>query len=135
GVSRFGSIIRPARMMIVFALMWYLMLLIFAQQQNATSGIVALFFAGCTQTMCLVPLSTMLLRTADERFRGRVLGVRTLAVYGLPIGLWLSGPLIGHFGYQATASAYCLTGMVFTLFVALRWRSHVWSLNTIGNAR
>ena len=121
-VSRFGGIIRPARMMIVFSGMWYFMLLVFAQQQNSVSGILALFFAGCTQTMCLVPLSTMLLRTAEEKFRGRVLGVRSLAVYGLPIGLWISGPLIGSFGYQETATAYCLTGLAFTVLIAIRWR-------------
>ncbi len=134
-VSRFGSVIRPARMMIVFSAMWYIMLLVFAQQQSAVSGILALFFAGCTQTMCLVPLSTMLLRTAEEKFRGRILGVRSLAVYGLPIGLWISGPLIGNFGYQAAATGYCLTGLAFTALIAVRWRTHLWRTGAPANAR
>jgi len=134
-VSRFGGVIRPARMMLVFCAMWYVMLLIFAQQQNAVSGITALFLAGCTQTLCLVPLSTMLLRTADENFRGRILGIRSLAVYGLPIGLWISGPLIARFGYQITASAYCLIGLAFTAIIAVRWRSHLWRLGAVANRR
>ena len=121
--------------MLVCGAMWYVMLLIFAQQQNPASGIVALFFAGCTQTLCLVPLSTMLLRTADENFRGRILGIRSLAVYGLPVGLWISGPLIAHFGYQATASAYCLLGLTFTALIAVRWRSHLWRRGALANRR
>lgn len=134
-VSRYGRIIRPARMMLVFSAMWYVMLMVFAVQQNLLSAVLALFFAGSMQTLCLVPLSTMLLRTVDERLRGRVLGIRSLAVYGLPIGLWIAGPLIGAIGYRTTASLYCLTGIAFTAFIALRWRSHLWRLDAPANRR
>jgi len=35
-----------------------------------------------------------LLRSAGHRFRGRVLGVRMLAIYSLPLGLLTAGALI-----------------------------------------
>ena len=41
------------------------------------------------QSLSLVPMSVLLLHSAGERFRGRVMGVRMLAIYGVPIGLLL----------------------------------------------
>jgi hypothetical protein len=67
-----------------------------------------------------------LLTTTDAAFRGRVLGVRSLAIYGLPIGLVLSGVLIEHIGFQATVMLYALTGIALTAVIAWVWRKHVW---------
>ena len=55
--------------------------------------------AGFVQSFCMVPMAVLLLRVADPAFRGRVMGVRMLAVYGLPLGLLLSGPLVEHAGF------------------------------------
>jgi len=34
------------------------------------------------------------MRTASESFRGRVMGVRMMVIYGLPLGLLAAGSLI-----------------------------------------
>ena len=39
----------------------------------------------------MVSHTVMLLRTATARFRGRVIGVRMLAIYSLPLGLLTAG--------------------------------------------
>jgi hypothetical protein len=57
-------------------------------------GRLALILAGFMQSLSLVPMSVMLLTSAGERFRGRVMGVRMLAIYGVPIGLLAAGGLI-----------------------------------------
>lgn len=133
-LSRIGHAIRPARMMIVFCAVWYAMVMVFAKMQNPVAGIVVLMLAGLAQSLSLVPMSVMLLRTAGEQFRGRVMGIRVLAIYGVPIGLMISGPLIGGFGYPATATLYCAIGLVFTLLIAVRWRAHIWRLKAPANA-
>ncbi|MBI4192653.1 MAG: hypothetical protein HY525_19235 [Betaproteobacteria bacterium] len=122
-------------MMIVFCAILYIMLMVFAQVQNLIGGIVVLMLAGLAQSLSMVPMSVMLLRTAGERFRGRVMGIRMLAVYGVPIGLLISGPLIGGFGYPATATLYCVIGLVFTVLIAVRWRAHLWRLEAPANTR
>jgi hypothetical protein len=66
------------------------------------------------------------LREAGERFRGRVMGVRMMAIYSLPLGLLAAGPLIGRFGYSAVATLYAGIGLVFTLLISLRWRAELW---------
>jgi MFS family permease len=134
-VSLAGRSLRPARMMIVFALGWYAALLVFVQMPNPVSGRMALVIAGFTQSLSLVPMSVLLLHSAGERFRGRVMGVRMLAIYGVPIGLVAAGALIDHLGFAVTASLYCLVGGVLTLLIFLRWRSDLWPIEAPANMR
>jgi len=67
-----------------------------------------------------------LLAAADDRFRGRVMGVRMLAVYGLPLGLMASGGLIEWIGYPLTISGLAGVGLVFTLLIGIKWRASIW---------
>jgi predicted MFS family arabinose efflux permease len=134
-ISIASRLIRPARMMIVFALGWYVMLLLFARMPDASTGCVTLILAGFTQSMSLVPMAVMLLHGAGERFRGRVMGMRMLAIYGLPLGLLAAGALIERIGFVPTATAYCVVGMAMTLGIAIRWRAALWPLEAPGNAR
>jgi MFS family permease len=127
--------LRPGRMMIVFALAWYALLLVFAQMRSASGGVAVLALAGFVQSFSLVPLSVMLLRTSSERFRGRVMGVRMLAIYSLPFGLLAAGLLIDRFGFAATATLYAAIGLAFTIIIAVRWRAHLWRLDAPANAR
>ena len=73
-VSFAGRALRPARMMIVFALAWYACLLAFAEMPEPASGRIALVLAGMAQALSLVPMSVLLLHSAGERYRGRVMG-------------------------------------------------------------
>jgi hypothetical protein len=74
----------------------------------------------------MISLAASLLNDADERFRGRVMGVRMLAVYGLPIGLMAAGALIDRIGFAGTATLYALVGLGFTVAIGARWRASVW---------
>lgn len=134
-LSRHGSAVRAGRMMIVFCATWYAMLLAFAHTQHPAAGIPVLVLAGCAQSLGLVPMAALLLRTSDARFHGRIMGIRMLAIYGNLPGLLISGPLIANYGYPATATLYCAIGLVFTLLIVLRWRTHLWRLGAPANAR
>jgi MFS family permease len=130
-----GRAMRPARMMLLFALGWYAALLIFVQMASPTGGHIILAVAGFAQSLSLVPMSVMLLHSAGERFRGRVMGVRQLAIYGVPIGLLAAGALIERIGFTVTASLYCLVGVALTGLIAFHWRAALWPVNAPGNAR
>jgi MFS family permease len=134
-VSFAGRSIRPARMMIGYTGVWYMMLLAFVHVPGITSGRIALVLAGFAQSLCMVPMAVMLLHGAGARLRGRVMGVRMLAIYGLPLGLLAAGSLIERFGFAATASAYCLVGLVLTGVIATRWHAVLWPVDAPANAR
>ena len=105
---------RPARTMLVAAVAWHGFLLAFAQMRGLYGGIVTLMLAGFAQSFCIVSLTVLLLRTSHERLRGRVIGVRMLAIYSLPLGLLAAGALIERIGFSATA----------TLYAGWAWRAH-----------
>ena len=133
-ISIIGRSIRPARMMIVFALAWYAMLLVFVRMRDPTGGSLSLICAGLAQSLSLVPMSALLLHGAGA-YRGRVMGMRMLAIYGLPIGLLGAGALIDRIGFATTATMYCAVGIAVTLLIALRWRGALWPLHAQANAR
>lgn len=134
-VSLAGRLIRPARMMLVFAVVWYAMLLVFVRMPDAASGGAMLMLAGFAQSLSLVPMAVLLLHSAGARFRGRVMGVRMFAIYGLPLGLLPAGALIDRTGFVPTVTLYCAIGIAATLAIALRWRADLWPLLAPANAR
>ena len=125
----------PARTMIVGTLVWYALLLLFAQMHEPRAGFVALVLAGFAQSFCMVTLTVLLVRSSTERLRSRVIGVRMLAIYSLPFGLLAAGVLIDHIGFSATASLYAIVGLVFTLMIAVRWRADLWHAETPAHAQ
>jgi MFS family permease len=134
-MSRFGGAFAPARAMLIFSAAWLGVLLLFAQTRSPAEGIPLLFIAGMMQTMGLIPISTLLLRTSDVRYRGRIMGIRMMAIYGNLPGLLLAGPLIANYGYSLMATAYCIFGLLFTLAIALYWRAHLWQVGAPANRR
>jgi len=125
-LSNVASSMRLTRLMMGSSSLWYVMLLIFAQMPTPTLAIVFLILAGAMQSFSMTSLQITLLREAGERFRGRVMGVRMMAIYSLPIGLLAAGPLIGLMGFRATATLYAAIGLIFTIIISLRWRAELW---------
>jgi predicted MFS family arabinose efflux permease len=132
-LSTTGSYIRPARVMIVFCLAWHGLILLFSQTTSFTAGMILLVVTGFMQSLCVVPMGVVLLRSTESRFRGRVMGIRTLAIYGNLFGLLLSGPLIASLGYRMTATIYCGVGILFTLLIAAYWRDALWRADAPTN--
>src|SRR5437773_2602089 len=112
---------RPERSMLVHAALWYVLLFAFGHVRSMSAGLVLLLLAGFVQSVAMISLMGSLLAAADSRFRTRVMGVRTLAVYGLPLGLMGAGALIERVGYSLTVSVCCAVGLVSTLLIGIRW--------------
>ena len=132
-LSMHGARIPAARTMIAFALVWFVLNFVFSWIEAPRWGEALLIVIGVAQSFCMVPMAVILLRTADPAFRGRVMGVRMLAVYGLPLGLLLSGPMIEHVGFAVTGSLFSLIGLTFTVLIAAHWRDHLWHPQAAAN--
>ncbi|MBS0223474.1 MAG: MFS transporter [Proteobacteria bacterium] len=132
-LSLHGARIPAARTMIAFALVWFSLNLIFSWIETPRWGEALLILIGMAQSFCMVPMAVILLRTADPAFRGRVMGVRMLAVYGLPLGMLLSGPMIEHVGFAVTGSLFSVVGITFTLLITAHWRDHLWHPQAAAN--
>jgi predicted MFS family arabinose efflux permease len=130
-----GARIHPARAMILGALVWFGLLMVFANVATPVAGMALLALAGFVQSLCMVPMAVLLLRVAGDRYRGRVMGLRMLAVYGLPLGLLAAGPLVEAWGFATAATAYAALGLACALAAAIGWWRHLWPRGAAGNAR
>ena len=133
-----GGTRRPERSTFICTAVWYAILLGFGHLQTLGAGLVALLVAGFVQNVAMISMAATLLSAAGAEFRGRVMGVRTLAVYGLPVGLMAAGFLIERIGYPFTITVSAALGLLFTVTIAIRWRAAVWrrpaySLSTMSS--
>jgi hypothetical protein len=116
----------PERSTLAYTAIWYVLVLGFGHVGSMRVGLLTLFAAGFVQNVAMISMTTTLLAAAGDGFRGRVMGVRTLAVYGLPLGLLAAGLLIGRIGYPLTITVSAAIGLLFTLLIGVRWRASMW---------
>jgi MFS family permease len=132
-LGRLEGRLLPARSMLVFCLVWQVLTIALGMTQSLGIGLVVLAMTGLAQGLCMVPMTVIQLRNAPADLRGRIAGLRTLAVYGLPLGLWLSGPLIERAGFAVATLVYGGVGLVATLAMLLLWRAHLWPADAAAN--
>lgn len=121
------------RLMIIAAFFWFAGGLAFALNPMVWLGTVLLLLVGVAQSLCVTPLAAVMLRETSATYRGRVMGMRILAVFGLPIGLLLSGPLIDAVGFKLTWTIYSLIGMGGAVAMTHLWRESLWSKTAPSN--
>ncbi|AMN40080.1 MFS transporter [Rhodoplanes sp. Z2-YC6860] len=134
GMTRSGMRTELAQIMIVAAVIWHILVLVFAQTHTLEAGAAMLVLCGFAQSLTMVSHTVILLSASDHRYRGRIMGVRMLAIYSLPLGLLVAGGLINLIGYRATASCYAIVGLAFTVLIAVRWRASLWQARTFAEA-
>jgi hypothetical protein len=133
-VGRSRLALRPARTMLWSGALWFAATLVFGQSTTLAVGLPLLFVTGFVQSFCLTPLAAVMLRSSEEAMRGRVMGVRMLAIWGLPLGLLAAGPIIAWLGYSATTLLYAGLGLAATLVIGYRWRHALWHRSASANA-
>jgi MFS family permease len=126
--------LRAARTMLWSGGLWFAIMLLFGQTTHFALGLALLFLGGIVQSFCMTPLAAIMLRGAHDEMRGRVMGVRSLAIWSLPLGLVAAGPLIAHMGYAATTLLYTCLGLAATVAIGYRWRRALWLRSASANA-
>ena len=133
-VSANRMLLRAARVMLLSTALWFLGIVLFGQIRSPAAGIGLLFAVGFVQSFCMTPLAAVMLRASSEDMRGRVMGIRMLAIWGLPLGLVAAGPLIASVGFSATTLLYAGLGLAASAGIALRWRRTLWLRTAAANS-
>ncbi len=126
--------LRAGRAMLWGSAAWFVAILVFGQNRSLGPGLALLVVAGFMQSLCLTPLAGVMLRSASEEMRGRVMGLRMLAIWGLPLGLLAAGPLIAHLGYSASTVIYGGLGLAATIAIGYHWRHALWHGSAVANS-
>ncbi|MBL8347825.1 MAG: MFS transporter [Rubrivivax sp.] len=134
-LSALGSRLRPARTMLLTCVLWHLCLLGLTLPVGVPVAMGLYMAAGLNQSLSMISLSVILLRTSEARFRGRVMGARMLAIYTLPVGLLVAGALIPWIGFRALVGVYVGTGLLMTGAIAWVWRRELLPRRAPANVR
>lgn len=130
-----GGRVRPARMMVASTVAWCMTLVVFAYNTSLTAGLMLMVIVGAMQSLSMVSMAIMLLKTSEEHLRGRVMGVRILAIFSQVIGLPIAGVMIGWIGFSSTALALAGGALVITIWITMRWQTELWPRNAVANLR
>jgi predicted MFS family arabinose efflux permease len=132
--SAIGRRIPLARLMLFSALVWYAMLAVFAHMKVLAGGMAFLVFAGFAQSLCMIAMVILILRTTSSELTGRVMGVRILAIYSLPLGLLAAGWLIGRIGFTGMVTVYALSGFALVAAIGMRFYADLMPAEAPANA-
>lgn len=122
------------RLMIIAGIAWFASGFLFAINNVVVVGVVLLMLVGATQSLCVTPLAAVMLRATEPQYRGRVMGMRILAILGLPLGLLLAGPLIDWLGFAWTWAVYSAIGVACAVSMIWVWRDSLWNKTAVANA-
>ena len=101
------------------------MLAVFASIESEYYGLISLLLMGIFHSQGMVSMSVILISRLDPYIRGRVIGIRVLAIYGVPLGLLGTGYLINAINFQNTINLYIVIGIVLTISIWFNWRKHL----------
>ncbi|MDA0769342.1 MAG: MFS transporter [Chloroflexi bacterium] len=118
---------RLGRFMVLGAILWHLGVLALSQTSIFGGAMAILALSGFAQSFSMVTMAILLLGNTSSDIRGRIQGLRSLAVYGLPIGLLISGAVANGVGVSTALAINGVVGMVVTALIVLRLRG-VWRL-------
>ena len=107
--------------MLIGIVVWHLAILVLAQVESFPVALVVLVVVGACSSASMVSMSALLLTTTDIQFRGRVMGVRSLAVWTLQPGLLIGGYMAGRFDITFTFTVMGVVGLVLVAFAIIRW--------------
>jgi len=111
----------PARIMIIGSLIWHVLMLTLALVPPLWLFTLILVLWGFSGGATFVAMVVGLLRAAPSKTRGRVMGIRSLGIYGLPLGLLLGGWISEDIGSAAMIGTLGAIGLIATVFAVIKW--------------
>ena len=109
------------RATIIGLIAWHVFIAVFMLVKPNWIGMTLLVCVGLASTWAMLSMSVALLTNIRADMRGRIMGVRMLAVYGLPVGLLVAGALIERFAVMPTLVGFAGFGLIMTLLICFWW--------------
>lgn len=114
--------IRGEQLMLTSVVVWHVLMVAFALNTQPGIGVGLLAGIGLLSSFAMVPMSSVLLAVTQAQYRGRIMGLRQLAVVGLPLGLLAAGALVEPFGVGPTLAGIACVGVLFGVVLLAGWK-------------
>jgi MFS family permease len=116
-VVSLGNYQRKGRLLVWSSIVWPVSVLVFAISTWYSVSMALMFVAGLTQGIVWTMIATLILANTAQSMRGRVMGIRTGVVIGLPLGNFLAGALAESFGAPIAQGAYAVASILAMLAI------------------
>jgi MFS family permease len=116
-VVSLGDFRHKGRLLVAGACTWPLALMLFAVSRSYALSVALVFLAGLAQAVTWTIIATLILSQTPQPMRGRVMGLRTGVVIGLPIGNFLAGALAERVGAPVAQGAYAVCALAVMIAI------------------
>ena len=110
----------PGKLIFISLFLWHCIMLITSIVKSKLFLSIILFMYGVAGSISMISMAVLILSIAKKDMIGRVIGIRQLAIFTLPIGLIISGYLIDIVGILISLQVVTILGLLLTLILTYK---------------
>ena len=114
-----GTVQKTGRLMIIAVIAWHILIILLGFNTSFIGSLLKLFCIGLGFASSQGMILTTLLRTTELSFRGRVMGLRSMAILGFSVGSVMNGAIAQAIGIENTLVVVGTIGIVLMLLLML----------------
>lgn len=119
GLASVRNLRSAGRLLLAAVVIWHASMVAFAASSSLPLSLGILVLTGMAFSSTQVLMLTVLLRTAPTEYRGRVMGLRVLAIYAYSFGSMSSGAMAAVWGAPGAAQVNAVVGVTLVIALAL----------------
>lgn len=119
GLAMVRNLQHTGKLVILSVVLWHVTILVFAISETFYLSMVILFFTGMAFASTQVFLLTLLLRNTQSEFRGRIMGLRSMAILAFSFGSMASGGVAGLWGAPWAANMVGIAGISLIIVLTI----------------
>ena len=111
------------KILVIGTAIWHIGIIGLSQVTSLNITWPILFITGLGQSLCVVTMASMLITFTPGTMLGRIIGLRQLAVYALPMGLPIAGVMAELMSVQVALAVDGILGTILLIGAILIWPS------------
>ena len=120
----------PGKLLITFIFIWHILMLGISLVKIKIIIICLLILFGISGSVAMVIMSMLILSISNKNMIGRIIGIRQLALFTLPIGLILSGYMIDQIGIILSIQFISILGIIISILLTFKSKNLMSFTNT-----
>ena len=120
----------PGKFLILFIFIWHILMFGTSLFTIKTIIICLLILFGISGSVSMVNMSVLILSISTKNMIGRVIGIRQLAIFTLPIGLIVSGYMIDQIGIILSIQIISIVGIIISIILTFKSKTLLSYRNT-----
>ena len=110
----------PGKLIFLSLFLWHCIMLATSIVKNKLLLSLILCLYGIAGSISMISMAVLILSIAQKNMIGRIIGIRQLAIFTLPIGLIISGYLIDIIGIVISLQVVTISGLILTLILTYK---------------